>query len=402
MTEIFPGVGESWPTAQPISGSGPITPTSTQRLDAPSCFAATGNIHWYAYTLTNNAISLATNAAGVVGIYDAHGQEKACVTDASTASIGLVGAPGETLYIAVGSPTPIGSLSILDVAYTGVKGIVTDMLIDFPSSPTSENGMAVDATTIYMGDNTSVFAIPKQIGATAVEHGTGDGITTAHLGYDLVAIGGVLFSVDSTTSTTASRLFRISDGTTWGPTAWDLNPVYTSNPSHAIATDGNSLFLTVRDTATPYVSNFYSFAKAAAGAPALLGTNASVYYIVGLAADDQYFYVASNGPSGEGVYRLSRSNIAGAPVKIASVDTGTLCNNIELDAFVAPKHLYVRSATGDVHAVIDPASASPVHIGAISTLGTSSDFAMTFDKADGVLYLFETETDSAGRIVRIE
>ncbi|MBK8257398.1 MAG: hypothetical protein IPK82_32610 [Polyangiaceae bacterium] len=44
---------------------------------------------------------------------------------------------------------------------------------------------------------------------------------------------------------------------------------------------------------------------------------------------------------------------------------------------------------------------SPTHIGAISTLGTSSDYAMTFDKSGGVLYFFETDTDTAGRIVRL-
>ena len=158
--------------------------------------------------------------------------------------------------------------------------------------------------------------------------------------------------------------------------------------------------MTTRRTSTN--ANFYSLSTAAPGVPALLGTNAAVWYIVGLAVDDQYFYVASNGTGGEGVYRVSRADVAGPAQKIASIDTSTLCTNIEVDAFVSPQYLYVRNALGDVHAVIGPASASPVHVGAISTLGTSSDYAMSYDKADGSLYLFETETDAAGRIVRLQ
>jgi cysteine-rich repeat protein len=401
ITEIFPGPGESWPTAQPLVGSGPIAPTSTQRLDAPSCFAAAGNIHWYKYTLINDALSLAASVAGTVGIYDAGGQEKFCVADAAASPIGLLGSPGDVFYIAVQSPTAIASLTLNDVVYEGVQGDATDMMVTFPSSPVSEFGMAVSATGLFMGDFSSVFSFPKGIGATAVEHGSAEGLTTTHLGYDLVFAGNSLFSVDSTTTTNVSRLFRIYDGATWGPTPWDLAPTYpSSSGSYAIATDGTGLFLTTRRTSVS--ANFYSFSTAAPGAPTLLGTNTTVWYVVGVAMDDQYFYVASNGTSGEGVYRVSRLNVSGAAQKIANVGTDTTCNNIELDAFAGPKYLYVRNDLGDVHAIKDPASASPVHVGAITTLGTTSDYAMTFDKADGVLYLFETETDSAGRIVMIQ
>jgi cysteine-rich repeat protein len=406
VTEIFPAIGESWPTAEPLSASGPITPTSMQRLDAPSCFPA-GNIHWYKYTLVKDAMSFSPNVAGAVGVYDEFGQEKACVA-AAAAPVGLLGSPGSTLYIAVQSPGPITSVTLVDASYNGVGAIETDMLVTFPSSPYTEFGMAVSATELFMGDTEIVFAFPKTGGSTAVEYGTNQGIPYTHLAYDLVFAGGSLFSVDDTTSGNASRLFRIYDGTTWGTSmAWDLGPLSypAASPSHAIATDGIGLFMATRRTSTN--ASFYSFSTSAPGMPTWLGTNDSVWYVVGMAVDDKYFYVASNGVAGEGVYRVARANVAAAALKIASVDTGMLCTNIEVDAFVSPQTLYVRSATGDVHAVADPAVAStpstgPVHVGAISTLGLPSDYAMTYDKAGGALYLFETEVDPAGRIVRIE
>ncbi len=401
VTEIFPGVGESWPTAQPLLASGPISPTSTQRLDAPDCFPATGNVHWYSYTLTNDALSLSANAAGHVGVYDEGGQQLQCVTNASTAPIGLVGVTGETFYIAVQSPSTIGSFTLADIVYSGVDSEPFDMGITFPASALGEYGMAVSGTELFMGDGTSVFAFPKTVGAAAIEHGTADGLTSTHLGYDLLFAGGSLFSADSATTTNASRLFRIYDGTTWGPTAWDLTPTYpASSPTHAIATDGSTLFSSTRRTSTN--ANFYSLSPALASTPTLLGTNSSVWYVVGMAADAQYFYVASNGAQGEGVYRLLRSNIPAAAEKIATLDTDTLCNNVELDSFTSPQNLYVRDGDGSIHAVVAPASATPTHVGAITTLGTTSDYAMTFDKLDGALYFFETETDANGVIRRMD
>ena len=401
VTEIFPGVGESWPTAEPLVGSGPIAPTSTQRYDAPSCFPAVAAIHWYSYTLTNDALSLGTDFAGTIGVYDVHGQEKACTTDASAAPLGFSGVPGDTFYIAVASPSPITSLTIADVVYHGVQGIVTDMQFTFPSSALSEFGMAVSAGEIFMGDTSKIWSIPKTIGATAVLHDSADGLTTTQLGYDIVFANGSLFSVDSTTTTNVSRLFRVFDGATWGPTAWDLNPVYpASQGSYAIATDGAQVFLSTRRTTVS--ANFYSFPSNASAAPALIGTNTSVWYVVGMAADDLYFYVASNGVSGEGVYRLSRADVTAPALKIATLDTSTTSNNIEVDSFVAPQNLYVRAYGGDVHAIVDPQSPVPVSVGAILTLGTTSDYAMAYDKVDGSLYLFETETDSAGRIIRVQ
>jgi hypothetical protein len=147
---------------------------------------------------------------------------------------------------------------------------------------------------------------------------------------------------------------------------------------------------------------FYSFSSTTAGVPTLLGTSTSVWYTVGVAADATYFYVASSGSGAEGVYRVLRSNIAAPAVKIATIDTGTLHNNIEVDSYVAANHVYVRDVTGDLHAIANPGGASPVHIGVISNLGTGSDYAMAYDQAGAAIYMWESETVTAGRIVKLE
>jgi len=401
VTEIFPGPGESWPTAEPIASSSAIAPSSGQRLDAPSCFAATGNIHWYAYTVVHDAVSIQANAAGTFAVYDEGGQELACSTDAFTSPFRKVVPSGTTLYLAVPVGGAITALSFNDVAYDGVAGNVTDLAVTFPTSAVGDQGMAINDGELFLGTTTTVFSFAKATGALAVEHGAADGITGTHLGYDLVHAGNRLFSVDNVTTANASRLFSIHDGATWAPTSWDLGPTYpASSPSHAIATDGTLVFMSTRRTSAS--ADFYAFDVNAPGAPVLLGTNTGVWYVTGLAADDQFLYVASNGAAGEGVYRLPRASIASPAVKLASIDVHTLTTSIEIDAFVSPSHLYVRDALGDVHAVVAPASGGFTHLGAISTLGTTSDFAMTYDKATRVIYLFETETDVAGRVVMLD
>lgn len=402
VTEIFPGVGESWPTAQPLAGSGPITPTSAQRLDAPTCFPAAGNIHWYSYTLTNDLFVLTPNAAGYVAFYDGAGQQVRCPAAASATPITWLGAPGETIYIAVQSPSPITAFTLDDVAYGGIQGEPTDMAITFPTSPSGEYGMAVDANQVVLADTVKVWSFPKTIGATATEYGTANGITSTHMGYDITFAGASLFSVDSTATTNVNRLFRLFDGTTWGPaTGWDLTPTYpATSPSHAITSDGAGLFMVTRRTTTD--ASFYSFSPAGAGVPTLLGVSTSVWYVVGLAADATYFYVASNGVSGEGVYRILRSNVAAPAVKIATIDTGLTHNNIEVDSFVSAQTLYVRDAPGDIQAVINPAGASPGPTFVISTLGTVSDFAMVYDQTAAALYFWETETVATGRLLRLQ
>ena len=402
VTEIFPGPGESWPTAQPLAGSGPIAPTSAQRLDAPSCFPAAGNIHWYSYTITNEAFAFTANAAGTVGIYDAGGQQIRCVTDASTSPVSVFGAPGDVLYIAVQSPTAITAVTIQDAVYNGIQGDVTDMQITFPAAPGGEYNMSVDANQIVIADLSNVWSFPKTVGATATQYGSAQGIATTHLGYDTVFAGGSLFGVDATTSTTASRLFRLWDGATWGPgTAWDLTPTYPStSPTHALATDGAVLFLSTRRTSTN--ANFYFLSPFTAGVPTLLGTAPNIWYVSGMAADATYFYVTANGSSGEGVYRVLRSNVAAPAVRIATLDTGTIRNAVAVDSYMSAQHLYVRDAVGDVHAVIAPGSASPIHVGAISTLGGSADYSMTYDQAGSAIYMWETETVASGRILKLQ
>jgi hypothetical protein len=51
--------------------------------------------------------------------------------------------------------------------------------------------------------------------------------------------------------------------------------------------------------------------------------------------------------------------------------------------------------------IVDPGGAAK-HLGVISTLGGSGDYAVTYDRFGNALYIFETESDAAGRIVKLQ
>lgn len=405
ITEISPGLGESWSTAEPLLASGSIAPTSTMRLDPPSCFPATGNIHWYAYTLTHSAVAIGTNVPGAIAIFDGSGEELRCSTGASTTPLGLLAGSGTTLYIAVEAAGPIGALALNDIVYTGLTGALTDLNITWPSSSIDDNGMAISATEIFLGGTTKLFAIPKAGNAAAVEHGFADNILPAHLGYDLAFASGALFSLDSTATTNVSRLFRIFNEATmtWGPAPWDQSPSYpTSSPGYAMAYDGASLILATRNTVGKV--DFFSISPTTSSVPVALGTNTGVDYVVGIAADSQYFYVAGDGQSGqgEGVFRISRAALTGPAVQIAKLNTSTTKNSIVVDDYVAAQNLYVREySPSDIHVIVSPGQ-NATHLGVISTLGGVSDYAMAYDHDDDVLYFYEGESDSAGRIHRMD
>lgn len=401
VTELFPGLGESRFTPEILTGSASIVPTSTKRLGAPSCFPATGNVHWYAYTTTGVGVNIKPNAAGAIAVLDANGNELGCSTDATAWGMPSVGQVGRTVYIAVPVGGTVSALSITGFSYAGSGGKEVPVSITWPSSSTTDYGMAVSSSTIYLGSTSKLFEAPLA-GGTATERGTADGITTTHLGYALTFANGSLFSADTTTTTTASRLFRIYDGTamTWGPTTWDTPPPYAASLAfYSIATDGaGTLILAGRNTTR---ADFYQVGAGAPGTPMLLGSTTAINTVSGVAADATYLYVVANSPSGEGVFRLQRGNIAAAPVQLAPIDASTIINGICLDNPASPQTLYARAYGGDTNAIASPAGATPQWAGVINTLGSTADYGFACSPS-GVPYLYETETDSAGRIVWLQ
>jgi hypothetical protein len=388
-------------TAQPFPGCA-IAPTSTARVDVPSCFPPDGGVHWYSYASASGILSLTANAPGYLALFDSAGQELDCTADATLQALTSLSIGGGTYYVAVTQPSSFNCLTFQVAPYTGLTGATTDLNISFPSPPVTDYGMAVSSTSIFLGGTVQVFSFPKTGNTSAIEHGEMEGLTTTHLGYDLHFAGGNLFSADNTTVTSTNRVYRIFDqgSGAWGPTAWDLSPSYPASTSfHALTFDGTTMLAAARNTLG--VVYFFSFSPAAPNQLVQLGSNNTVDIVTGLAADSQYFYVGGRAPDGEGLFRISRSNIAAPAVRLAWLDVSNLHTSVVVNSTVSASYLYARAANGDIHVVANPAAVA-LHGGPISTLGTSSDFAMAYDTSLNVIYFFETESNMAGRVQRLQ
>jgi hypothetical protein len=397
---VTPAAGESWQTATPL-GACPLTFTSDAQLDPPACFPLSGAIQWYSYTSTQGLATVTANAPGPVVVLGSTGQVIQCSTDAAAAPItALVGAGGGTIYIGVHTESAVSCVTVTEAPYTGVGTTLTNLNVTFPTSATTSYELAVGPTDLYLSGSTKVFSFAKTLNAVADEHGAADNITSAHLGYDIHFAAGQLFSVDTIATATTSRLFRIFNASTnlWFPVTWDLTPTYTDS-TDTITYDGSNLLSATSRTGQV---DFYSYSVVAAGTPVFLGNNAVTGSVYGMAADATYFYVAgTTSANGEGVYRISRTNISGPPTKIATLDTSALHNSVAVDNTTSANHLYVREYGGDIHVIANPGGAAS-HLGVLSTLGDTSDYAMGYDAADNSIYFYETESLTTGRVWKLQ
>jgi hypothetical protein len=410
--EIEPGPGDTCATAIPLTvgATTPVTPNRPHRLGAPSCFARTENVTWYRFTTTERFTQITADAAAnVAAIRAVSGTELACQASAASNPLIAFLPTGTDVCVAVASGPAVTSLRVDSFPYAGNEGAVTNLGIGRPLNDTGgmrtitlDVWMSVTPTTLYMGVGTQgVLFAPKSGGSIADFH---DDFTT-QLGSDAVAIGESLFSLDNTTSATMPRLFRLVDGAgSWGPTPWDVGSAYAPIAMDAMAYDGTNLVYATDWSATQ-PTRFYSHSPATSGPGTLLGMTNLLRNVAGIAADATYFYVVAQTDAtaaSEGVYRLPRSDLGATPVRLAAVDINTTRASIEVDDLTSPGYLYFRAADGAVHVIADPAAAMPRHLGAIRTGLDSTNASMTYDRATGAIYLFETTTASTGNFVRLD
>jgi hypothetical protein len=417
VREIEPLPGSSCDRAIPITiGSTgptavPVTPDVPQRFDAPTCAADTENFTWYRLATSENATIVTADAMGTIATFSAS-DDRQLTCRAATAAVApqtIFLPAGRDACIALASGSAITSLTIEPVPYGGVLGVPTDLEILRPltmtgteRSITAMNWMTVTPTTIYAGIGTTGVLVAPRTGGTRADFR--EDVGSAELGNAGVAVGESVFSLDDVSSVTATHLFRFVDPLgTWGPTPWDTGTVWPADNFDSLAQDGTSLFA-VNDWSTTVPTRFYSFSPSSSGAGTLLGSHPTLRNVVGLAADATYFYVQAQDGSAsttEGVYRVSRAAPASAEL-LTLMPVDGLRAALALDSVASPMHLYVRDDLGDVRVIVDPAGASPRHLGVVSTLGDGTDFAMAYDHAEGALVLFESETVTTGRFVRLD
>jgi hypothetical protein len=445
IDEITVGPGESCDTAIPAVTTmqpdgrltAPVTLNSTTSLGGQGCLDPMDQYTWYSYTSTDDIAIVSTNAETPIVLADqAAGRTISCSSDGSSASPALIRA-GRTLCVGIPNMSGVTELEFSERSYDGVTGAtVTDtgILRPLDSSGTEvtwldDHWIATTPTVLYYGINGSTFTGPgPQVIFAPISGGVrgvlAPGIGAVEIGDAAVTVGENLYTVDDTSSSFGNRrVFFATDGLTfpWLPEALDTVGVPYNDSTLAMAADGTDLIM-VSDNFT--TAEFYSVPQAG-GTVVELGANSGFQFLVGLAADANYFYVLGEDASAgtlegqllTGLFRIARTNLSGTPELIGELPFDSLFPGnssfantqglpVVMDNTGDTPILYFRAVStalpNAVYAILDPGGTEPLFLGSILRIGTNLDFAMTFDPTRRSIFLFETETDSNGRIVEIQ
>jgi methionine-rich copper-binding protein CopC len=406
--DIEPGPGDSCATAIPLdAGVNTINPDGPYRLPAPTCFGATQNVTWYRFTTTQPFSHVRASGAGnIAAIRASDASQIACqASGAGNTPIQTFLPVGTDVCVAVASGSGVTSLTLNSYAYTGNMGRPTQLGIIEPRSFDNDNWMVATPTTLYIAINGAGVGIAPRTGNATADFRTD---LTTNLGQGGLAIGEAVWSLDDlATSNATPRLYRLVDSMgSWAPVPWEGGMTWPADGFDAITYDGTNILVT-NDYATTLPVQLRTFSPTAPG-PFSVGVpvHSTLRDVVAIAADTTWLYMVGGVQAAtviRGVYRIRRAELGTmAPELIASIPVNTTRGAIFVDSLTSPTYLYVRADNGEVHVVGDPGGATPVHLGAISTLGESVDEAMAYDRATNALFIIESETTSDNHIVRLD
>jgi len=420
IEEIPAGLGDTCRNAIPITvGTNAITPSGTRNVQAPSC-AGGGAVTWYRYTAGERLGLVTYSAARAVGGRDATtGQPLQCRSDAVLEPVPLMVEAGGEVCVAVGSGGA-ATLTITEIPYTGVRGVVTPLDITRPAgapiTPSLSPGwMAAMAGRVWNGQFNNIFSAPLSGGDYAWHtHPTGYGFRYA----GLVRPDGI-YALRETSAVDTARLYRIVDATgtpLTPPEPVDVLPpgfTYVNRRLDGLAFDGTDYIVgTSSSSGTSVEASTYYSIPAAGGAPTLLGTNDSLHDVGALAVDADYLFVYGRVGTEEGIWRLRRdqlSNPAQMPRLVAGgYDLITDGGSIAIDNTTAATVLYFRTigntgSRANINVVVDPRAETPRWVGTLwPAPGNRQDNGFGYDPIGRSIYLIHTNDTTFGTWLRLD
>jgi len=432
VSEIPATPGDSCASAIPLTeGSNAVTTPGTQRFFVPSCFdeetltTSRPPLTWYRFSTTDQLTSFRATAAldegepveVPIALVDGTTREELGCYDETP--------PGSTLAFWQGAGNEVclavesGSVTAIDVTsrgYDGVGQTVTDLAIERPLSDTgselswtSDYWMTLTPTTLYMGSTSSRGILQAPRGGMVRGEFLDAGLTSAELGNDGVSIGEAVFLLeDGTLDAGEPRIHRAIDSSgLLSVTAWDTGNSFPEDDANALAYDGTDLvFATQSSSSSDPDTTFYAVSPTAPDTGRLLGSNEHLDNVAGLAVDDTWIYATGNiddDTDTDGVYRIARADLgnpATLPELIALVNVDATRAKLALHTTGTTTYVYFRDDDGQLH--VADVGGAPQYLGVLSTLGRAGDEAFTYDATADAIYLFESETISNGRIVRLD
>lgn len=298
---------------------------------------------------------------------------------------------------------PTWSFRILTPTCTpGTGGMVGTTVTRLPTGlgTFTENYVAADtdpAGYVYVGGISNLYRLPKAGGAVE-DVVAAAGISTTPLGSAMAIVGGKIFTIDTTTSTTTPFLWRlsISGGLTWSPLGyaqWMMAPTDIVRGSWH---DEGRLYMATDETAAGVPTQIWSVATSTVLLPAiprLEGTVTGEEDCDGIAGDDTYFYLTCG--NGDRVVRVNRTTFASELIT-TSIPLSLTINQVHAHDTGGDGRadvLYIVSEEERVHYVCDPGGSPPFWRDVLVEYGTATgNHGLGFDPVNATLWAFDDDT----------
>jgi hypothetical protein len=256
---------------------------------------------------------------------------------------------------------------------------------------------------VYFGGSTELWRVPKT-GGTGVEITNTAGLSSLHLGYDLVVSGTDLFTVESKSSGTTGFVWRISKdtGATWNITDFAIFPSAPLDTfDSANLYKGRIYMVTTESASSANPTQIWSVDALTATPPATAKLEASVpgeSFCMGIAADDKNFYLTCG--TGDRLIRVDRTTSA-VTVLSDALDLSTTQNYLQAkdtNNDGSADFLYFKAGDDLVYFTCNPAGATP-YSDVLASYGTGwGSYGLGFDSAANKLYAWD---DASYEIVTV-
>jgi hypothetical protein len=391
----------------PVSGARTtsLSPTMVVTFDTP--IARSGSV-----TFTGSMGTVQTfNLTTTTGIVWSSGDRTVTMTPSTpflageSVTVSFTGVTDTRCGAAVGDPGWTFEI-VTPPCAPGVNGMVGNSvtLVSTGIGSFTEYFVVADqdpAGWIYSGGTSAMWRVPKT-GAGPESMATVAGLTTTHFGYDALAVGPNVYSLDNGTSGVGA-LWRL---TTDGGVTWALQDMATfpSTPGddfRSLTQYGNRIYMMTHESTAGAATEIWSVdvTSATLPAPAVLEASIPNLECSGLAMDMDYYYTICD----EGLDPVIRVHRLTGAVSVVTedLDASATKNSVEAQDFNLDgqaDYLYVQVSTERGYFVCAPTDASP-YTDLHWTIGAgTTNYGLSYDPVNNVLWSIDDDTRELVRV----
>ncbi len=249
--------------------------------------------------------------------------------------------------------------------------------------------------SVYFGGATELWRVAKT-GGTATEITTTAGLTSTHLGYDMVVSGQDLFTIESKSTGTTGFVWRISKdaGATFALADFATFPTAPVDNFDSGNLYKGRIYLLTNAWSTSDPTQIWSVDATTATPPGTAKLEATLQNeadCMGIAVDDKNFYLACG--TGDRVIRVDRSTSA-VTLLSDTLELSTSQNTLhakDSNNDGTADFLYFKGGDQTVYFTCNPAGATP-YSDVLASYGTSSgNYGLGFDATANKLYAWDDD-----------